>query len=195
MKGKKTLLNVVVVGLLLGVFLPSAPVVRADTITVTTTVDEYGTDSKTCSLREAITAANTDSAVNGCPAGNGIDTIQLGIGTYQLSIAGTGDDSNLTGDLDILDGLILSGAGSRSTIIDGGRLDRVFDVGSGIKVTIEDLSVRNGQVPHGADGTDGPTPNADGTTGGNGQPGAGRGWGGVHADDRPAGRDAAVRWR
>ena len=30
-----------------------------------------------CSLADAITAANTDAAVGGCPAGDGADTISL----------------------------------------------------------------------------------------------------------------------
>jgi len=39
-------------------------------IQVNTTADEIKNNGK-CSLREAIQAANTDTAVDGCPAGNG----------------------------------------------------------------------------------------------------------------------------
>lgn len=47
----------------------------ADTIVVTT--DSGGTGGPDCTLRDAITAANTDTATGGCPAGNGADTIEL----------------------------------------------------------------------------------------------------------------------
>ena len=47
----------------------------ADTIVVTT--DSGGTGGPDCTLRDAITAANTDTATGGCQAGNGADTIEL----------------------------------------------------------------------------------------------------------------------
>lgn len=42
----------------------------AATIDVTTASDDYGTTAGTCSLREAITAAQTDSTFDGCAAGS-----------------------------------------------------------------------------------------------------------------------------
>ena len=39
-----------------------------------------------CSLREAITAANDDAAFGGCSAGSGADTIFLPAGIYTLTI-------------------------------------------------------------------------------------------------------------
>jgi len=69
-------------------------------IAVTTTADELNADGD-CSLREAIQAANTDTAVDACPAGSGADTIVVPAGTYAISIAGTGEDANATGDFDI----------------------------------------------------------------------------------------------
>ena len=56
----------------------------------------------------------------------GADTITLAGSTYQLSIAGSGEDGAATGDLDITDDLMIAGA--RSAVIDGGALDRIFDV-------------------------------------------------------------------
>ncbi len=50
----------------------------AETIIVTS--DSGGTGGPTCKLRDAITAANTDTPVGGCPAGNGADTIELPVG-------------------------------------------------------------------------------------------------------------------
>jgi len=58
----------------------SPPAVRAGTtIPVNTTADTVD-DLGDCSLREAIQAANTDHAVDGCPAGLGTDTITFHIG-------------------------------------------------------------------------------------------------------------------
>ena len=52
------------------------------TITVTTTADENGTNPAACSLREAITAANTNAAFGGCSAGAaGLDTIGFNVGS------------------------------------------------------------------------------------------------------------------
>ncbi len=114
----------------------------ATTITVTTTSDELTVDGN-CSLREAITAANTDTAVDACPAGSGADTITLPTGTYTLSIPGVGEDANATGDLDITADLTISGAGAATTIVDGGRLDRVFHILAGT-VAISGLTIQNG---------------------------------------------------
>lgn len=56
---------------------------RAVTITVET--NDPGTGQEQCSLRDAIRAADTDTAVGGCPAGNGADTLYLGSETYSLT--------------------------------------------------------------------------------------------------------------
>jgi CSLREA domain-containing protein len=64
-------------------------------IVVNTTDDELNGDGD-CSLREAIQAANNDTAVDACPAGSGGDTITIPAGTYTLSITGAGEDANAT---------------------------------------------------------------------------------------------------
>ena len=61
----------------------------ANTITVNTTADTSAVDGS-CSLREAITAANTNAAVNECSAGSsGSDTIEfnLGSGTPTITLS------------------------------------------------------------------------------------------------------------
>ncbi|HET9033915.1 MAG TPA: CSLREA domain-containing protein [Dokdonella sp.] len=116
----------------------------AATITVTTNSDTIAADGQ-CSLREAITAANTDSAFNGCPAGNGVDEILLGADEYRFEIEGAGEDANASGDLDIRSNLSLRGAGADLTRIRGDREDRVFDVASpATDVVIEGVTIRNG---------------------------------------------------
>ena len=83
-----------VVGLLGGALpLTGALAVDASSvISVTTTADEI-TANGACSFREAVVAANTDIAVDSCPAGSGADTIVLPAGTFTLSIAGSFEDA------------------------------------------------------------------------------------------------------
>lgn len=122
----------------------------AATINVTTVNDTIAADGQ-CSLREAITAANTDSAFNGCPAGNGADEILLAAEDYRLEIAGSGEDANASGDLDIRSSVVIRGAGADVTRIRGDRDDRVFDVGGAASVvTIEGTIIRNGAGTLGA---------------------------------------------
>ncbi|MCA1899789.1 MAG: CSLREA domain-containing protein, partial [Chloroflexi bacterium] len=105
--------------------LPVTPA-RAATITVNVTTDE-NTNNGNCSLREAIVAANTNAAYNGCPAGAGADTIVLtGGSTYALTINGNGND----GDLDITSAITIQSSNTTLAIIDPGAAftDRVFQV-------------------------------------------------------------------
>jgi CSLREA domain-containing protein len=126
----------------------SAPITA---ITVNTLSDQFNTDPTHCSLREAILAANNDSPFAGCPAGSGADTINLSIGTYTLSIAGTNEDANTCGDLDISQDLTIHGQGP-DTIIDAAYIDRVLDIQSGASVTLEELTVQHGHSPNGNGG-------------------------------------------
>ena len=137
---KRVILGVISTLFLLLLQSPSA---HAANIAVNTTDDELNTDGD-CSLREAIQSANTDTAVDGYTAGSGTDTITVPTGTYTLSILGTGEDANATGDLDITGNLTINGAGATSTIIDGGGTDRVIEVRPGATVGINTLTIRNG---------------------------------------------------
>jgi CSLREA domain-containing protein len=139
---KFTVVRVVLAFLLL--FLGQGQIAYAATTTVSTADDELNSDGD-CSLREAIQAANTDTAVDACPAGSGADTIVLPAGTYTLAIAGAGEDVNATGDFDITADLTIQGAGATTTVIDGADLDRVFEVLSGI-VGMSGLTIRNGSI-------------------------------------------------
>ena len=95
-----------------------------------------------CTLRAVIQEANALA---------GADTITLPAGTYTLTIAGTAEDADATGDLDITDELTITGAGEAVTIIDGGGLDRVFHVIAGT-VEISDATIRNGMASPDDDG-------------------------------------------
>ncbi len=65
---------------------------RAAIITVTS--DSGGTGGPDCTIRDAITAANTDTPTGGCPAGNGADTIVLPV---DATITLTEEDNNTEG--------------------------------------------------------------------------------------------------
>jgi CSLREA domain-containing protein len=117
----------------------------ATTITVNTVQDELNADGN-CSLREAIQAANTDSAVDGCAAGSGADTIVLAAGTYTLSIVGRDENASASGDLDITSNLTVNGGAATSTIIDGAGLDRVFHIGPGVTAGISGMTIQNGNL-------------------------------------------------
>jgi CSLREA domain-containing protein len=101
-----------------------------------------------CTLRAAIQQANA------LPANHGSHEILLGTGIHVLSIPGAGEDASATGDLDIDPPLEIRGAGAGVTIVSGGGLDRVFDVGappghvsSGIDATlIRDLTIAAGDA-------------------------------------------------
>ena len=94
----------------------------AETYNVDTELDLLAPDcspgSGLCSLREAIRLSNSTPAT--------IDVIYLPAGHYQLQLVGNDEDLNATGDLDILDGVLIFGAGALETVIDGRVLDRVF---------------------------------------------------------------------
>jgi CSLREA domain-containing protein len=129
----------------IGVLAP-VPVYAATSITVTTTADEL-TNNGNCSLREAIRAANLDVAVDSCPAGSGADRITLPAGTYRLAIPGTGEDTGLTGDLDLTASVTLEGASASTTIIDGQALDGVLHVlGTDSVVVISRVTITNGST-------------------------------------------------
>jgi CSLREA domain-containing protein len=123
------------------------PATPAVTFTVDSTRDDTDTvpgdgvcvtAAHTCTLRAAILEANALA---------GADTITLPTGRYRLSIDGAKEDAGVTGDLDITDDLTITGAGETTTIIDGKRIDRVFDVHGPVHVTLSNLTITNGEAP------------------------------------------------
>ncbi len=87
------------------------------------------------SLRAAIQQAN---------ALTGGDTITLPAGSFSLTLSGSGENAALTGDLDILDGVTLNGAGPDATFINGLSQDRVFDVAAGVPVKLAHVTISGG---------------------------------------------------
>jgi CSLREA domain-containing protein len=109
---------------------------------VTTTVDELTTDGD-CSLREAVIAANTDTAVDNCPAGSGADLISVPIGTYAMAVVGSSENAAATGDLDLTGTVQVVGASRTGTILEGYSSDRFFEVRPGASVRLENMTLQN----------------------------------------------------
>lgn len=147
----KRILSVVLPPLLLALLLFWSQEAQAGTtINVTGQADVVADDGQ-CTLREAVIAANTDTASGAspgeCPAGSGADVITLAAGTYTLAIPGRLEQAAATGDLDIRQDLTLTGAGQATTIINANRVDRAFDVVfSGLDVIMSGLTIRGGDV-------------------------------------------------
>ena len=119
--------------LALGGALPTAATVLAVTKT-TDTAD--GVCNEDCSLREAVIASRQLA---------GPDVIVLGPGIHRLTLAAGNDpDSEATGDLDIQQSLVISGAGAGRTAIDAAGIDRAIDVLANATVELVDLALRNG---------------------------------------------------
>lgn len=105
-----------------------------------------------CSLRAAVMQANVNP---------GFNEIELGAGTYALTLAGADEDLGETGDLDIGDDLLIRGQGMNTTIVDGAGLDRIFGTSAsqlnnlqpniGI-IQLQDLTLQNGVAAEGGAG-------------------------------------------
>ncbi len=141
--------------LLLGLFgavIGADPARASAVFTVDSTIDEpdaspgdglcASTPSGVCTLRAAVMEANELT---------GTDTITLPAGAYTLTLPGTGENAGLTGDLDISSAIAIQGAGPGLTIVDGNRLDRVFDINDYVTslttlVTMTGLTIRGGAL-------------------------------------------------
>jgi CSLREA domain-containing protein len=146
----RTLLGSTLIVIVLILCLPATPLAgsKQHALIVDTTEDELDDGGNDCSLREAIQAANTDSPVDGCPAGEGDDAILLPAGRYLLTLSGAGEDANATGDLDIITGtVIIMGPGPEHAVVDGNQLDRVLHVHDGATVEIHGIQIAHGSAP------------------------------------------------
>ena len=104
-------------------------------ITVNTTADESNTDGD-CSLREAIQAANGNTAVDACPVGSGTEE--------DLIVFAVGSPATITlySALPITDGAGLVIYGGRAHItINGNDTQRMAFVASGAKLAVHKLTL------------------------------------------------------
>lgn len=104
------------------------------------------TSANTCTLRAAIQQAN---------AWPGHHTIVLPAGTFELEIAGRGENDAATGDLDIRDHVTIRGAGAGQTIIDANAIDRIFHIHPNARVEISGVTLTGGRaLPRAAPNSD-----------------------------------------
>ena len=106
-----------------------------------------------CSLREAIEAANIDSAVDACSAGSGDDIINIPAGVYTLTLGST---VPCCSRLTVSTNLNLAGAGAANTIIQAADSPgvagfRVFRI-LGPDVVISGVTIRHGSLGEGSAG-------------------------------------------
>lgn len=112
----------------------------ATTYAIVTLADDLSANGN-CTLREALLAARTNSAVDACPAGSAGagDTIALGAGTYLLPLGVLDASSD--------DAIRIQGPGDHppSAVLSGGGAQRIFDLffAEG-RLTLEDLELREG---------------------------------------------------
>jgi CSLREA domain-containing protein len=95
-----------------------------------------------CTLRAAVEEANASTLPS---------EIEIPAGTYTLTSPSGGPNMAQSGDLFVQGELRIAGAGRDQTIVDGGSLDRVFEIGQKATVTISDLTIEKG-LANGADG-------------------------------------------
>lgn len=116
------------------IFIDYTPIVVTSILDVT----DPSNDATELTLREAIELANSTP---------GPDAISLPAGVFSLTQLGADEDGNLTGDLDIIDDLIIIGSGAGQTVIDASSADdRVLDVQAGVHLALEGLSVTGGAI-------------------------------------------------
>ncbi len=123
--------------------------VNSSNIIVDTTAQEFPfINNGNCTLGEAIQAANTDTAVDNCPAGDGDDIIELAAGaTYTLNkvVDNTNGPNGLP---NITSGIII--IGNNATVmrsdVAGTPQMRMFHVDSTGSLWLNDMQLNNGVV-------------------------------------------------
>lgn len=135
----KLIRSLLLVSLLISALgLSSSPVLAASTITVTNLFDDT-INGNGCSLREAITNANNDLLTfPDCTAGSGSDTI-----AFSASLNGSILLASALPVLSDADGLSING-GTAKVTINGNSSFLIFDIPTGISVTIQNLTLASG---------------------------------------------------
>ena len=129
---------------------------RTSDLTVTTTTDVVDANGGDCAVLQPADLPGPDGVVSLreaiCAANNapGKDTVSLPAGVYVLTIHGSDEDLNASGDLDIAGDLDLVGADQTETIIDGDGTDRVLHIdptdATSLAVRIADLTIQGGDA-------------------------------------------------
>src|SRR5262245_59247611 len=148
----------ILAALVLAAFAPAATADATDYV-VNSTADEADNTpadgvcdaNSGCTLRAAITNVNQNAVAS--------DTITIlaSATPYTLTITGpAGDNTNGSGDLDIQQDVVITGAGPGATVVSGNDIDRVFDIlDSAANVTISGMTITDGNPPATAGGDGG----------------------------------------
>ena len=115
----------------------------ATAATIIVTSDSGGIGGPGCTLRDAMTAANTDTATGGCPAGNGADTITLPIGATITLTEADNYAAFYNGLPSVNSEVTVNGNGSSVHTTASGRIFNVQDIGH---LTLNDLTVSGGDT-------------------------------------------------
>jgi len=101
-----------------------------------------------CSLVDAITAANSDTATGGCSAGSGADTIELESSTtYTLTVANNNADDSDNGLPSITSEITINGNGSTISRDEAAPDFRILHVAETIgSLTLNELTIQNGYI-------------------------------------------------
>ena len=118
------------------------------TFTVNSTIDAVDADPGGGTALTATGQITLRSAIQEANALAGGDTIVLPAGTYTLTIPGTGENGAATGDLDITGDLTITGAAAGTTIVDGGKIDRIFEIMPDVIVSISGVTIQDGETPN-----------------------------------------------
>jgi CSLREA domain-containing protein len=146
--------GLVAVGVTVGLMALGAPAADA-TIHVNTTRDEMISGDGRCSLREAVSAANTPAATTDCPGADsslhGTTTITLPAGVFRLTLG----SYPYQVELPLERNASIQGASATdpaATRVDGLGRNRVFHVLANVQASISDLTVTGGRTRDGSDG-------------------------------------------
>jgi hypothetical protein len=120
--------------------------VAAPAATIVVTSDTGGIGGPACTLRDAITAANSDTATGGCQAGSGVDVIELPVGAIITLTEVDNDTDGPNGLPSITSVVTINGNGTTVRRDDfGGTPDfRIIHVAEGGDVTLNDISASEG---------------------------------------------------
>lgn len=131
--------------------------VRPGSVLVVTTFDPNAAEDGQCSLIEAIVNSNDDVATYGdCVSGSGPDTVVLQDGVYALNAVDHVDNGN-NGLPAITGAIAIEGNGATVTrvargVAGPGLQMRIFHVAAGGNLTLNNLTISNGEATAGAGG-------------------------------------------
>ena len=138
------------------ILLVASPTLFAAEIIVTTLDDNMDSDGMV-TLREAILAANTDTAVDGSMKGDGADVIRFapGLGGGAIPLMSSGDGTAGSSAFGILTDITIEGdrdLGITLELSSGAQPMRFFYVASGGSLSLKDLTLRGGRANGGGGG-------------------------------------------